>query len=347
MQEERQKIMDGIITQKDIKNLIVTVRGVQVLLDSDVAILYGYETKQINRTASRNKERFPESFRFQLTKEEIDTILSSRCQNGILKNANTIQFQTGTVYEAESLRCQNGTSSLADEEEQNLRSQNVTSSSGKYGGRRYLPYVFTEQGIAMLSGLLKSDIAVQVSIGIMQAFIEMRRIISFYGHTLERLTNVEYQLLEHDKRFDEVFDQIQLSQEFRQGVFYKGQIYDAFKLIRDIIHSADTSIIIIDNYADDSVLDMLTEKNSGVAVTIVSNKPSRISKLAINKFNAQYPALDLLKSEDFHDRFIIIDDKKLYHIGASLKDAGKKCFALSLIEDEEYLKKTKDRVHKE
>jgi hypothetical protein len=292
--------MDEIIVAQptDIKNLIFTVRGVQVLLDSDVAMLYGYETKNINKAANRNKMRFPENFRFKLTREEYEKAIFLRFQNG-------------------------------------------TSSDVLHGGRRYLPYVFTEQGIAMLSGLLKNDIAVQVSIGIMQAFVEMRRIISFYGHTLERLTNVEYKLLEHDKRFDELFDQIQASQEFSQGVFYKGQIYDAFKLIMKIIRAASTSLIIIDNYADDTVLDMLTAKKSGVAVTIVSSKPNRISALAIAKFTAQYPGLRILASDEFHDRFIVIDDKKLYHVGASLKDAGKKCFALSLIEDEEYLKQTK------
>jgi len=193
----------------------------------------------------------------------------------------------------------------------------------------------------MLSGLLKNDVAIQVSIGIMQAFVEMRRIISSYGHAFERLTNVEYKLLEHDKRFDELFDQIQSGKEFKQGVFYKGQIYDAFKLITDIFRSASETIIIIDNYADDSVLNMLSCKKKDVGVTIVTNKPSRISLQAIEKLSAQYPELFVLRSNDFHDRFIIIDDKKLYHCGASLKDAGKKCFALSLIEDKDILHQVK------
>jgi len=219
------------------------------------------------------------------------------------------------------------------------KSQNVVLKQGQ--NVKYLPYAYTEQGIAMLSGLLKNDVAIQVSIGIMQAFVEMRRAITLYGHTFERLTNVEYKLLEHDKRFDEVFDLIQFSQEFQQGIFYKGQIYDAFKLIMDIIRSAETSIIIVDNYADNSVLDMLTDKKMGVSVTIVSGKPNHMSQLAVGKFNAQYPVLQIIKSNDFHDRFIIIDDKKLYHVGASLKDAGMKCFALSLIEDEDYLKQIK------
>ena len=292
--------MEIIVAQPiDIKSLILNIRGVQVLLDSDVAMLYGYETKQINRTASRNKERFPESFYFQLAKEEAEMILSLRCQNGTLKR-------------------------------------------GQH--RKYQPYVYTEQGIAMLSGLLKNEIAVQVSIGIMQAFVEMRCFISVHRNTFERLTNVEYKLLEHDERFDELFDQIQVSQEFRQGIFFKGQIYDSFKLIMDIIKSAYKTIVIIDNYADRSVLEMLKDKKEGVIATIICNAQNKISNLAISKFNDQYPDLHVLQSDEFHDRFIIIDDEKLYHIGASLKDAGKKCFAISLIEDKSYLELMKENV---
>jgi hypothetical protein len=164
----------------DIKSLILTIRDTQVLLDSDVAMLYGYETKYINRTVSRNKERFPERFRFRLTKEEAESI--------------------------KSLRFHFGTSSDIGSDSENLMSQIATSSSGQRGGRRNLPYAFSEQGIAMLSGLLKNDTAVRVSVGIMDAFVEMRRFIAAYGKTFERLTSVEYKLLEHDKKFDELFD---------------------------------------------------------------------------------------------------------------------------------------------
>jgi hypothetical protein len=288
--------MDEIITtrQVDIKSLILTIRDTQVLLDRDVAMLYGYGTKRINEAANRNKERFPEDFRFQLTKEEVDYI-------------------------------------------ERLRSQIATSNDEQRGGRRYRPYVYTEQGIAMLSGLLKNDVAIQVSIGIMQAFVEMRRFISAYGKAFERLSTVEYKLIEHDKKFDELFDLIQLPQEFRQGIFFKGQIYDAFKFLMDIIKSADHSIVIIDNYADSTVLDMLTDKKTNVVVTIVTGNPNRISKLAIRKFASQYPDLHIVESKDYHDRFIIVDHKKLFHIGASLKDAGKKCFGITLIEDVDYL----------
>jgi len=311
--------MDEIIgeNQIDIKSLILTVRGTQVLLDSDVAMLYGYETKYVNRAASRNKARFPECFRFQLTGEEFESIQS-------------IMSQNVTLYTSEHLSLKN-TNSLTNDA---MRRQNGTASKRNI---RYRPYVFTEQGIAMLSGLLKSDVAVQVSVGIMQAFVEMRRFISVYGKAFERISTVEYRLIEHDKKFDELFDLIQAPSEFSQGIFYKGQIYDAFKLIMDIVHSAEKSIVIIDNYVDDSVLDMLAKKKTDVAVTIITDKPSRISGLAVNKYIAQYSDLQIIKSEDFHDRFIIIDSSKLFHVGASLKDAGKKCFAVSVLDNESCL----------
>lgn len=282
---------------ENIKNLIYTIRGKQVMLDSDVARLYHYPTKRINETVKRNQERFPEDFCFQLTENE-----------------------------TENLRSQFATSSLEKE---------------KYGGRRTLPYVFTEQGIAMLSGLLKNDIAIQVSINIMNAFVEMRKFILNNAQVFERLTNVEYKMLEHDKKFDEVFDELQRNkkEEFKQQVFFNGQIYDSYSLIIDIIKTAQEKILIIDNYIDDTILKMLAKKNKNVEVVILTSEKSNISKLDIQKFNKEYSNLKLAKTNKFHDRFIAIDNKELYHIGASLKDLGKKCFAISKIEDSEYLEK--------
>jgi len=299
----------------------------QVLLDSDVAMLYGYETKQINQTVARNKNRFPESFRFRLNSDETDYAYAVRSHN------------TNSIITNTNLPQKDSISQLEKDEECTvfLRSQFVTSKNDPRGGRRFLPYVYTEQGIAMLSGLLRSDIAVQVSIGIMQAFVEMRRFITAYGNAFERISTVEYRLLEHDKRFDELFDHIQKPQEFTQGIFYQGQVYDAFKLIVDIIHTAEKSIVIIDNYADDSILDMLTSKKENVTATIITGKKSLLSQIAERKFSEQYSGLQVTKSDTFHDRFIIIDDNKLYHVGASLKDAGKKCFAISIIENTEFL----------
>ncbi len=281
----------------NIKNLIYTIRGKQVMLDSDVAMLYHYETKKINQTVKRNIERFPEKFCFQLTEDEME----------------------------------------------NLRSQIVTSSLKKenYGGRRYLPYAFTEQGIAMLSGLLKNEIAIKVSINIMDAFVEMRRFITNNGSVFERLTNVEYKLLEHDKKFDTIFNELQKNKktEFKQKIFFNGQIYDAYSLIIDIIKKAKQKILIIDNYINDSILKMLSKKNKDVEVVILTSQNSNLNKLDINKFNKQYPTLKVLTTNKFHDRFIVVDNKELYHVGASLKDLGKKCFTISKIEDTEYIQK--------
>ena len=284
----------GVIKNEEIKDLIYTIRGKQVMLDSDVAMLYNCETKYVNRIVKRNIERFPEEFCFQ----------------------------------------------LHDNEFQNLRCQFVTSSlSSNYGGRRYMPYVFTEQGIAMLSALLKSDIAIKVSINIMKAFIEMRRFIQSNGQIFERLTKMEYKLLEYDKKFDEVFNQLQKEEYIKQRIFFQGQIYDAYSLIIDIIRKAKNKILIIDNYIDDSILKMLSKKNKNVESIILTSEKSNISNLDIQKFNTEYPSLKVSKTNKFHDRFIIIDNKEMYHLGASIKDLGKKCFGINQIEDREYIDK--------
>ncbi len=279
----------------NIKNLIYTIRGKQVMLDSDVAKLYNCETKYVNRVVKRNIERFPEEFCFQLKQKEF----------------------------------------------QNLRCQFVTSSFEKqnYGGRRYMPYVFTEQGIAMLSALLKSDIAVNVSIQIMKAFIEMRNFLFYNGQVFQEINTIKSRLLEHDGKFDIVFDELQNKKqsEFNQKIFFNGQIYDSYSLIIDIIKSAKNKILIIDNYIDDSILKMLAKKNKDVEVVILTSQNSNISKLDINKFNKQYSTLKVDKTDKFHDRFIVIDNKKLYHCGASLKDLGKKCFAISKMENIKFI----------
>ena len=291
---------------EEIEDLIYTIRGKQVMLDSDVANLYHYTTKNINKAVKRNIERFPEEFCFQLKEQELENM----------------RFQIGT--------------SKRNDEVTNVR-----------GGRRYLPYVFTEQGIAMLSGLLKNDIAVQVSINIMNAFVSMRRFLLNNGQVFQRLTNVEYTLLEqgkvlskHEKQFKKVFDELQKNkkEEFKQKIFFDGQIYDAYSLIIDIIKMAKSKILIIDNYIDDSILQMLSKKNRNVEVIVLTSPKCKITKLDINKFNKQYPSIKIVNTNKFHDRFIVIDDKELYHCGASLKDLGKKCFAISKMLDTNYIK---------
>ena len=207
------------------------------------------------------------------------------------------------------------------------------------GGRRYLPYVFTEQGIAMLAGVLKNEIAVAVSINIIKSFIEMRKFLNLNGQVFERLTNVEYKLLEHDKKFDKVFNGLQQEENIKQKLFFQGQIWDSYRLIIDIIKRANKKITIIDNYVDDSILKMLTKKNKSVEVIIITSNKSNIENIDIKKFNKEYPILKVVKSNKFHDRFIIIDNKELYHCGASIKDLGKKCFAINKIEDISFIDK--------
>ena len=282
-----------LATIEEIQGMIYTIRGKQVMLDSDVANLYHYETKKINQAVKRNIERFPEGFCFQLTESELE----------------------------------------------NLRSQFVTSSlgTGNYGGRRYLPYVFTEQGIAMLAPLLKNKIAVQVSINIMNAFVIMRYFLKENGQVFERLTSVEYRLIEHDKKFDIVFDKLQEKQIENQRIFFNGQIYDAYSLIIDIIKKANNKITIIDNYVDDSILEMLSKKKDNVEVVILTSNKSNIKNIDIQKFNKQYPTLKVAKTDKFHDRFIILDEKEMYHLGASIKDLGKKCFGINKIENDDII----------
>lgn len=286
------------------------------MLDSDVAMLYYYETKKINQAVKRNIERFPKKFCFQLTEEEFSSLRSQI----VTLNKTTVQ---------------------EDFEDSSLRSQIVTlnENTGRGKHRKYLPYVFTEQGIEMLSGLLKNDIAIQVSINIMDAFVEKRKFLMVNGQLFERLTNVEYKLLEHDKKFDKVFDQLQNEENIKQKIFFEGQIYDAYSLIIDIIKKANKKILIIDNYIDDSVLKMLTKKNKNVEVVILTSNKSNIQKIDIQKFNKEYPILKVAETNKFHDRFIAIDNKEMYHLGASIKDLGKKCFGINKIEDLDIVEK--------
>lgn len=210
----------------------------------------------------------------------------------------------------------------------------------KNSKRSYLPHVFTEQGIAMLSSILKNNLAVAVSVNIIDAFVEMRKVI-FSNSSLEILMNLDFKLLEYDKKLDEIFKRLNNynKDEFLPKIFYNGQIYDAYSLIVDIIESAKSKIIIIDNYIDKTALKILTKKKSNVKVTLITSNSCKLTKADRVKFNAQYPSLKINITKKFHDRFIIIDDKELYHCGASLKDLGKKCFAISKIKDNTFIEK--------
>lgn len=232
---------------------------------------------------------------------------------------------------------------LTDAENEDLKSQIVTSSlESSHGGRRNNYYAFTEQGIAMLSSVLRSDVAIQVSISIMNAFVEMRRYMLNSEMIVNRLNGIELKQLEHkkeaDHKFDEIFKYMGRNEDFRQGIFFKGETWDAYDLIVDFIGKAKSSIILVDNYVDVNTLSMLSKKATGVDVKIITGQISRLSSQDISRFNSQYPNLKLVISRDFHDRFMILDNTIVYHIGASIKDVGKKCFAISKIEDEKIIK---------
>ena len=288
-----------IVDNKEIQSMICTFRGRQVMLDSDLAMLYQVETKYLNRQRNRNAERFPEDFCFQLSKEEYEFL---RCQNVTSKN-------------------ENGS-----------------------GGRRYLPYVFTEQGIAMLSSVLKSEVAAKASINIMRAFVEMRKFFISNNEMFARLDRVELKQLETDKKLEEVFDYIATTKEVKQKIFFNGQIYDAFSLMVELVEKAGTELILIDNYVDINTLNILSKKKDGVNVLIVTSGNGNLTDKDIAKFNSQYPKLTVKISKDFHDRFLIIDRKEVYHIGASIKDAGKKSFGITKLEVEELTKSLLDKV---
>lgn len=222
---------------------------------------------------------------------------------------------------------------LTEKEFNNLRSQSVTSSSNTHGGRRYMPYVFTEQGIAMLSAVLKSDIAIEMSIKIINSFVEMRNLLMFSQELYSRLDRVELKQLETDKKLEEVFTHIAGNKEVKQKIFFNGQIYDAFSFLVSIIQKANREIILIDNYIDIYTLNILCKKNSNVKVKIYTAGKGNLMTKDIEKFNEQYKNLTVKTNKDFHDRFLILDSNEVYHIGASIKDAGKKNFGVTKIEE--------------
>ena len=279
--------------EKKIESEILVIRGQQVMIDRDLAELYGVETKRLNEQVRRNIERFPEEFCFQLNKEEFE----------------------------------------------NWRSQFATSNSDKMGLRRP-PYAFTEQGVAMLSAVLKSEQAILVSIQIMKAFVAMRHFLQRNSALFQRLDFIEkrqitteVRQIESEKRIDELFDKMDRYKiEDKQGIFFQGQIFDAYAKFESFIQSAEQEIVLIDNYIDLSVLERFSKKRKDVKVTIYTDPKTKLSEQDIRKFNEQYPQLTLKHSTKVHDRFLIIDDSTLYHIGASLKDLGKKCFAFEVLD---------------
>ena len=289
-----------IIDNQTIQDRIYTIRGVQVMLDEDLALLYGVESKRLTEPVKRNIERFPEKFRFQLTQEEYD-----------------------------NLKFQIGTSSL----NASLRSQFVTLEK-QHGGRRYLPYVFTEQGVSMLSAVLRSKTAIEVSIKIIDSFVNMRKFLSQNASLFTRIDSIEKRQISYEIKNDTKVDAILNAIEEKgtpqkQHIFYDGQIFDAYLFVSDIIKSAKSSIKLIDNYIDESTLVLFTKRDAKVDMKIYTKTISKQLKLDLEKHNAQYPKIDIEIFDLSHDRFLIIDEKEIYHFGASLKDLGKKWFAVS------------------
>ncbi len=214
-----------------------------------------------------------------------------------------------------------------------LRSQNAILKNARGKHRKYLPYAFTEQGVAMLSAVLKSETAVKVSVQIMNAFVAMRRFLVANARVFERLDSLELKQLETDKKIEQVLQAIDSKKiQPKQGIFFDGQIFDAYKFVAGLVRKANKTILLIDNYIDETVLDLFSKKKKNVKVTILTAKITNALKLDVEKFNAQYPTLEIKKFSKAHDRFLIINDKEVYHFGASLKDLGKKWFAFSKLD---------------
>ena len=284
--------------ENKVESLIRVIRGQQVMLDRDLAELYGVETRRLNEQVKRNIERFPEDFMFQLTSNEFD----------------------------------------------NLKSQIAISS---WGGVRKLPYAFTEQGVAMLSGVLKSSTAVEANIRIMRAFVSMRHFMVNNAAIFQRLETIEFNQLESNKvqakilahqevqdhRIDEIFRRLDEGMyKPKQGIFFDNQIYDAYSFVSELVKSAKQRIILIDNYVDETVLTLLDKRGENVSATIYTQQISRQLRLDVDRHNSQYPPIEVDVFRRSHDRFLCIDDT-VYHVGASIKDLGKKWFAFSKMED--------------
>lgn len=279
------EMCDIPIKLPEIESLIYVIRGVHVILDRDLAMLYNVETRRLNEQVKRNAERFPKDFMFQLNKEEFE----------------------------------------------NWKSQIATSNSVVMGVRKR-PYAFTESGIAMLSSVLHSQTAIEVNIRIMRAFTAMRHFFANNAQVFQRLADIEHHQIETDRRIDEVFERLGANVQPQQGIFYDGQVFDAYCFASDLIRKAKSSIVLIDNYVDDTVLSLLDKRNSNVSATIYTKNISKQLQLDIDRHNAQYPIIRIEYFNKAHDRFLLVDDE-VYHIGASIKDLGKKWFAFTLMRD--------------
>lgn len=270
-----------------IQNKIYTIRDVQVMLDRDLAELYGVETRVLNQAVKRNIERFPPEFMFQMTKDELEIWMS-----------------------------------------------HIVISNKELMGLRKLPFVFTEQGVSMLSGVLKSDIAIQTSISIIKTFVSMRNFLMNNMIIYQKIESIEKRQLLYELKTDSKIDTIlnaieDKSIKAKSGIFYDGQMFDAYALVSDLIKNAKKSIALIDNYVDESILLLLSKRATNCDAKIYTKNITKQLELDLKKHNSQYPTIEIKKFELSHDRFLILDNETVYHFGASLKDLGKKWFAVS------------------
>ena len=276
----------------DVKNNIHNIRGKQVILDSDLAELYGVETRILNQAVKRNIERFPSDFMFQLTQEEFLFWKSQIVMSNFVEKEKANKFKMGF---------------------------------------RKLPFAFTEQGVSMLSGILRSKKAVQVNIKIMRAFVEMRRFFHQNFEVFEKFQMIDKKLLVYDDNFNKIFKAMERKQLTpTQGIFFDGKVFDAFLFVSDLVKRAKVRIVLVDNYVNESVLKLFSDKKRDVSLLIYTSFVSDKLNLAASKFNEQFGGLEIFEFKKSHDRFLFIDDS-LYHFGASLKDLGKKWFAFSLM----------------
>jgi len=280
--------MEQKLIKSEIEARIFTIRGMQVMIDSDLAELYGTETKFINRAVSRNRDRFPADFAFKLSNEEWSDL---RCQNGTLKE---------------------------------------TLSRGKH--RKYSPVAFTEQGVAMLSAVLSTTVAIRISVEIIRSFIELRRRSQSLNIIVKKIKEFDTWKEVAEQKFDALFGALSKNDFPSSGIFFNDQIFDAYVFSSDLITKAKKSIILIDNYIDETTLVQLSKRNKKVPCIIYTEKLTEQLKLDLEKHNAQYPPIEIRILKYAHDRFLILDEKELYHIGASLKDLGKRWFAFSKLD---------------
>ena len=289
-----------IINENNIKDKIHNIRNQQVMLDRDLAELYGVETKVFNQAVKRNIKRFPENYRFQLNENEKNQLVTNCDWLNSLKHSSS------------------------------------------------LPYVFTEQGVSMLSAILKSDRAIDISIKIIDSFVSMRKLISQNISMFERFERIEQRLNIHDENFDKLFEALKdKTLKPKQGIFYDGQIFDAYIFINDLLKNAINEVLLIDNYIEDTVFTLFS-KYPNISFIIYTANITKQLKLDFEKYKKQYQNVELKEFKNSHDRFLIIDKKEIYHLGASLKDLGKKWFAFSKFDIQSFdiLERVKQNCHK-